>query len=190
MKKSIKIFLFFLLLIIVNKSVYSQPTLVLNTTSRPPISNLTQTGFADLIVGEALKRVGYGLEVVHMPAERALLNANMGLDDGGLLRVDGLQKKYHNLIQVPEPLLIINMVLFSKNYPTFKVDGWNSIESHSLAIISGWKIMEKNFGQYNNTIDIIKTDGLKQSLELLSKDRIDFSAYSKWAGLHYLKKVN
>lgn len=170
--------------------VFSQQTIVLNTAFGSPISNETQTGFADLVVAEAFKRIGYKLETVRLPAERALINANKGIDDGDLLRVAGLQKKYPNLIQVPESIMIIDMVLFSKNYPTFIVDGWKSMSNQSLAIISGWKIMEKNFSQLGDKISIIKTDNAQQSFTLLKKGRVDFIAYSNWSGLGYLKKNN
>ncbi len=179
-----------LFIILFFQPAFSQQTIVLNTAFGSPISNESQTGFADLVVAEAFKRIGYKLETVRLPAERALINANKGIDDGDLLRVAGLQKKYPNLIQVPESIMIIDMVLFSKNYPTFIVDGWKSMSNQSLAIISGWKIMEKNFSQLGDKISIIKTDNAQQSFTLLKKGRVDFIAYSNWSGLGYLKKNN
>lgn len=166
---------------------HSVQTLVLNTAVSGPVSNESQTGFADKVVAEALRRIGYKLETVRMPAERALINANRGIDDGDLLRVAGLQKKYTNLIPVPESLMVIDMVLFSKSRPDFKVEGWDSVASYSLAIISGWKIMEKNFDKLADKVEIIKTDSAEQSFTLLVKNRVDFMAYSNWSGLFYLK---
>ncbi|HED34364.1 MAG TPA: transporter substrate-binding domain-containing protein [Gammaproteobacteria bacterium] len=169
---------------------HSMQTLVLNTAVGAPVSNESQTGFADKVVGEALRRIGYKLQTVRMPAERALINANRGIDDGDLLRVAGLQKKYTNLVAVPEPVMNVDIVLFSKNQPDFKVAGWDSVASYSLAIISGWKIMEKNFGKLGDKVEMIKTDNAEQSFTLLIKDRVDFVAYSSWSGLNYLKKRN
>ncbi len=183
-------FFIVLLFISFSHSALSQQTIVLNTAFGSPVSNESQTGFADLAVAEAFRRIGYQLETVRLPAERALINANRGIDDGDLVRVAGLQKKYTNLIQVPEPVMIVDMVLFSKNKPSFIVNGWESVASHSLAIISGWKIMEKNFGKLGNKVEIIKTDNAEQSFTLLAKDRVDFIAYSNWSGLGYLKAHN
>jgi len=165
----------------------SQPTIVLNTAFGPPVSSNSQIGFGDQVLGEAFRRIGYKLVTVRMPAERALINANRGIDDGELARVSGLQKKYPNLIQVPETFLTVDMVLYSKNHPDFKVTGWDSVASHSVAIISGWKIMEKNFAKLGNRVEIIKTDSPEQSFSLLQNDRVDFIAYSNWSGLGYLK---
>ncbi len=184
--KSLFVFLF----IFFSQSIFSQETIVLNTAFGSPVSNESQTGFADLVVAEAFKRIDYKLETVRLPAERALINANRGIDDGDLARVAGLQKKYTNLIQVPESVMTIDMVLFSKNMPSFEVTGWDSVVSHSLAVISGWKIMEKNFGKLGDKVEIIKTDNAEQSFTLLAKDRVDFIAYSNWSGLGYLKAHN
>lgn len=179
--------------LLVNAPVLSQPatqTIVLNTAFGPPVSTDQQTGFGDVVLREAFKRIGYKLETLRLPAERALINANMGIDDGDLLRVAGLQKKYTNLIQVPEKVMTIDMVLFSKNQPSFVVDGWESMASHSLGVITGWKIMEKNFGRLGKRVEIIKTDNPEQLFTLLAKDRVDFVAYSNWSGLGYLKRNN
>jgi len=181
--------LFFFLCLLVSTPVLSQ-TIVLNTAFGSPVSNDAQTGFADVVLSEAFRRIGYTLETQRLPAERALINANQGIDDGDLLRVAGLQKKYTNLIQVPEKIMAIDMVLFSKNEPSFVVNGWESVASHSLAIITGWKIMEENFGRLGNQIEIIKTDNAEQLFTLLAKDRVDFIAYSNWSGLGYLKAHN
>jgi len=179
-----------LFFILFSHSALSQPTIVLNTAFGPPVSNATQTGYGDQVLREAFKRIGYQLETVRLPAERALINANRGIDDGELARIGGLQKKYPNLIQVPETFLTVDMVLYSKNYPDFIVDGWDSVASHSLAIISGWKIMEKNFAKLGDRVEIIKTDTPEQSFSLLKNDRVDFIAYSNWSGLGYIKTHN
>jgi len=169
---------------------FSQQTIVLNTAFGPPVSNESQTGFGDRVMAEAFRRIGYRVETVRLPAERALINANRGLDDGDMARVAGLQKKYPNLIQVPESFLIVDMVLYSKKHPSFTVTGWDSVASHSLAIISGWKIMEKNFSRLGDQVEIIKTDNAEQSFALLQSDRVDFIAYSNWSGLGYMKQHN
>lgn len=179
-----------LVFIFFSAPVFSQQTIVLNTAFGPPVSNAAQTGFGDQVMAEAFKRIGYQVEIVRLPAERALINANRGIDDGDLARIGGLQKKYPNLIQVPETFLTVDMVLYSKNHPEFTVTGWDSVASHSLAIISGWKIMEKNFAKLGDRVEIIKTDTPEQSFSLLENDRVDFIAYSNWSGLGYIKKHN
>ncbi len=179
----------FLFCLLFSSPIFSK-TIVLDTAFGPPVSNDEQTGFADVVLAEAFKRMGYQLKTLRLPAERALINANLGIDDGDLLRVAGLQKKYKNLIQVPERIMTIDMVLFTKREPEFVVNGWQSMASHSLGIITGWKIMEKNFAKLGNRVEIIKADNVEQLFILLNKDRVDFVAYSNWSGLAYLKEHN
>ena len=170
-------------------STFSQ-TIVLGTAFGAPVSNETQTGFGDVVLAEAFRRIGFEFESLRLPAERALINANQGIDDGELLRVAGLQEKYSNLIQVPEKVLSVDLVLFTKNHPEFIVKGWESMATHSLAIITGWKIMESNFSKLGGQSELIKTDNAMQLFTLLEKGRVDFIAYSSWSGLDYLKQHN
>ncbi len=161
-------------------------TLVLNSAFTYLLSNKNQTGFVDSIVKEALKRIGYELESIHLPAERALLNANAGIDDGDLLRIGGLQKIYPNLIQVPEKIMDMEFVVFSQ-HRSFPVFGWQSLKPWSVAIITGWKILEQNI---TDTAELTKVKNADLLFTLLLKDRTDMIVYSRWLGLAYIKKHN
>jgi len=166
----------------------AQKKIVLNTAFSSPISNLQQTGYADLILTEAFKRIGYELETIHIPAERALINSNSGIDDGDLVRINGLQKKYHNLRQVTEKILNEDFVLITRKYPDFKVTDWQSLKSHSIGIITGWKILETSLSRLGSQVDVISTDNIDQLFSLLDKDRVDFIFYTRWSGLEFIKK--
>jgi len=174
------------LLFLLSPASFAEQTIVINTAFRNPISNDTQTGFADKVLGEAFRRMGYKLETVRLPAERALINANKGIDDGDLLRINGLQKKYPNLIQVPGKIMDMDVMLFTRNKPSFKIRGWKSIAFHSVSIITGWKIFEINLGQQAN---IMKMDNVSQIFTMLKKNRTDFAGYERWSGLGYLKSI-
>jgi len=165
-------------------TLLAKEILVLNTAFTSPLSTEAQTGFADVVVGEALRRIGYGMESVQLPAERALINANAGIDDGDLLRVDGLQKTYPNLIQVPEKIIDLEFVVYTKNRE-FPVRGWASLKPYSVGIITGWKILEKNITE---TAELTKVKNADQLFTLLLKDRVDAVVYSRWVGLDNIKQ--
>ena len=76
--------------------------LVLNDINEPPYTNTERTGFLDIIATEAFRRAGLELRLVKLPAERALLLANNGIEDGDLTRIPGLETQYPNLIRVPQ----------------------------------------------------------------------------------------
>jgi len=162
----------------------AKETLVLNTAFTSPLSNDEQTGFVDIIVNEALGRTGFGLESVRLPAERALINANAGIDDGDLLRTAGLQKAYPNLIQVPEKVIDLEFVVFTKR-EAFEVTDWDSLKPYSVAIVTGWKILERNI---TAAADLAKVKNVNQLFTMLSKDRVDTIVYSRWTGLGYIKQ--
>ncbi len=158
--------------------------LVLNTAFTHLLSNKKQTGFVDNIVNEALNRIGYDLESVHLPAERALINANAGIDDGELLRIAGLQKIYPNLIQVPEKIMDMEFVAFTRHVP-FPTSNWQSLKPWSVAIITGWKILEQYITE---TAELTKVKNVDLLFKLLLKDRTDVIVYSRWIGLAYIKQ--
>lgn len=164
--------------------VFAQKTLVLNTAFTSPLSNDTQSGFVDFVVGEALRRIGFGLESVRLPAERALINANAGIDDGDLLRIAGLRKTYPNLIQVPEKVIDLEFVVFTK-HAKFPVAGWRSLKPYSVAIITGWKILERNI---TGAAELTKVKNVNQLFTILLKDRVDIIVYSRWVGLGYINQ--
>ena len=172
---------------LISQPSFSQETIIINSGFSSPISTNTQTGFGDLVLKEAYRRIGHKVETVRMPAERALINANLGIDDGDLLRIDGLEKKYPNLIKVPEKIMDMDVMLFTKNLRSFKVNGWSSVENHSVSIITGWKVFEKNLGE---GVKVIKTDNVSQMFTLLLKDRADFVGYERWAGLGHISDNN
>jgi len=158
--------------------------LVLNAAVSDPLSNDEQTGFVDRLVGTALRRLNYRLESVHIPAERALIIANDGISDGEMLRIAGLQKNYPNLIQVPEKLIDLEFVAFTRN-KLLRITGWQDLAARPAAIITGWKIFERNIPA---TTELVTVKNVDQLFTLLLKDRTEVILYSRWSGLAYIRK--
>lgn len=173
-------------LIIVPGQLLAQETLVLNTAFTPPLANNAQTGFLNIVIGEALNRIGYDMEAVRLPAERALINANAGIDDGDLSRIAGLQKIYPNLIQVPEAVLDVEFVVFTMD-AEFSSQGWQSLKPYSVAYITGWKILERNIME---TAKLTRVKNAEQLFTMLVKKRVDVIIYTRWSGLGYIEEHN
>ena len=143
-----------------------------------------QQGFIDLVVSEALARLGYQLKVSHLPAERALINANIGIDDGDLNRIGGLEKVYPNLIQVPERTFYMEFAAFSRK-ANFSTTDWNSLKPYTVGIITGWKVLERSIPP---KVLLTKVKNAEQLFNLLENNRIDVILYGKWQGLHYIQE--
>ncbi len=95
-----------LLSLAISTNVLASDKMVIGTGLKPPlVSSETAPGFLDTLAKEVFHRLGIELEVIILPAERALINANNGIEDGNLLRIKGLEKQYPNLIRVPEKMM-------------------------------------------------------------------------------------
>ena len=167
------------------QTVTAEPIIKLNTTGQKPLNTGNQMGFMDEVAGEAFRRMGYTLQTVQLPAERGLKNANRGIVDGEMSRIKGIDKKYPNLIRVPEKIMDWEFVAFSYN-PITLAGGWNDLSGKSVSHINGWKLLETNIP---TTAEITKTSNADNLFNLLRKRRTDFSIYERWGGRYLLNKM-
>lgn len=164
--------------LVLNNPTAPPRVLVLNDVNEPPFTTEASDGFLDVIAREAFRRAGVELRLIKLPAERALLDANAGVEDGDLTRIAGLEKQYPNLVRVPEKLIDWIFTAFSKNR-AIRSD-WPAIRQHTVGHIKGWKIYEQNLAGARSTIAV---DDSEQLFRLLVLDRIEIALYSHWMGL-------
>lgn len=156
------------------------PALTLATGSREPlVSSSGRPGFAEELVREALRRIGHDLRVVPLPVERALMNANAGIEDGDLYRAAGFEKDYPDLVQVPQPLLDQDFVAVARD-PSVQVRGWPDLARYSVAYVTGNKILERRLQGFTN-VTSVRDNALL--FGLLANDRVDVALINRWVGL-------
>jgi polar amino acid transport system substrate-binding protein len=160
-----------------------RPVLVLNDTNDPPLTTADRNGFIDVVAGEAFRRIGFELRLVKLPAERGLINANAGIEDGDLLRIAGLEKQYPNLVRVPEKLVDWEFMAFSKD-PSI-ASNWAAIRRRSVGLIKGWKIYEQHMAGAER---VTTADDPAQLFRLLDLDRIEVALYIRWMGLALIRQ--
>jgi|APSaa5957512622_1039677.scaffolds.fasta_scaffold44449_1 polar amino acid transport system substrate-binding protein len=160
------------------------PKLVLNTSYTAPITAPDKTGALDLFYQELFKRLGWDFEIQYLPAERALTNANRGIDDGDVCRIFGLEKKYPNLIRVPEVLMQYEHVIFTRKFD-FKVTGPDDLKPHDVGVVKGWKIIEWNT---KTARSVTLVDDGTQLFGMLADDRIDLGIIERMTGMMLAKK--
>lgn len=161
------------------------PTLVLNDANSAPFTNDTGTGLVDVVAREAFRRAGLQLKLIRLPAERALLNANAGIDDGEVSRIAGMEKAYPNLIPVPEKLVDHHFVAFTRN-AKLKYATWDNIAPFSIGYIRGYKIIESNL---RPEVKTTTANDAEQLLTMLDKGRVDIAIYRRWEGIALAKKM-
>lgn len=161
------------------------PTLVLNDANSAPFTNEEGTGLVDVVAREAFRRAGLKLKLIRLPAERALLNANAGIDDGEVSRIAGMEKAYPNLIPVPEKLVDHHFVAFTRN-AKLKHATWDSVAPFSIGYIRGYKIIESNLRPETKTTT---ANDAEQLLTMLDKGRVDIAIYRRWEGIALAEKL-
>lgn len=157
--------------------------LVLNTTGQPPLNTKEQTGFLDRVAIEAFSRIGLEVTTIRIPAERGLLNVNAGIDDGEMMRVSGLQNIYPNLLLVPEKMIDLDFVAFSK-FDISLDKGWESLKPFSIAIVNGWKILEQNVPK---SAELTSVNHPLQLFDMLEKGRAELIIYERYGGQEILR---
>jgi polar amino acid transport system substrate-binding protein len=162
----------------------SAQTLRINDTNSAPLTTPAGDGFLDIIAGTAFSRAGVELKLIKLPAERALINANSGIDDGDLVRIKGLEKQYPNLIRVPEKLIDWEFVGFSKQVDL--PSRWPKVREHVVGHITGWKIYEQRLQGAPHVVTAIDPE---QLFYLLKRDRIEIALFARWMGQAYIEKL-
>lgn len=166
--------------LLASRPAQAQP-LVLNTDGAPPHARADGTGFEDRIVAEAFRRVGVTVKLVMLPSERCLQNANQGIDDGNYVRIAGLEKLYPNLVMVPEPVSEFVFTAFTRA-PGLMVSGWNDLRQRQVAIVTGWKIVERALAGAPNLKTVRDEEAL---FALLDKGRAEVVV----GGLHSGREI-
>lgn len=161
-------------------------SLVFNTGTRDPYTTDDNTGFLNQVVKEMFARLDIEAEViVYQASARALQNANEGIDDGASLRVAGLERKFPNLVRVPEVLIENDFVAYSLG-KTLDTKDWSTLAPYEISYILGWQIFQNNLRDHTHTL---RAKDAEQMFALLKNDRTEFILYERWQGLWRAKAL-
>lgn len=153
------------------------PTIVLGVPQ-----NTLDSGVSAVVLREAYWRLGYRVEVLNLPAERALLMSNRGEVDGELQRIAGLGSAYPNLVQVLPAINSLEATAFSHNRAIALTD-WESVRPYRLGIIRGIKFSEISTEGMNREI----INDYPNAFEMLRLDRVELVLAARLNGRYYLR---
>ena len=114
----------------------------INVAASWPLHSADGKGLVDRVLRQAARRARLRFELQALPAERSLRNANAGLDDGDGPRVFEMDQIFPALVRVPEPLVTYDFVAVTRE-PALQVQRWEDLAGRHVAIIRGWKIVER-----------------------------------------------
>lgn len=164
----------------------AQAPLTLATGSREPlVSAPGRPGFVEELAREAFRRVGHELRVLQLPHERALANANAGVEDGDLFRAAGFEREYPNLVQVPVALMDQDFVAMTLRQD-LEVRDWGDLAGLSVAFVIGNKIIERKLRDHRGATTVRSNELL---LGLLAAGRTDVIVINRWVGLHAARQA-
>jgi polar amino acid transport system substrate-binding protein len=163
---------------------YGDEPLRMVTGADKPLVLPNEKGFLQLVSKEAFKRIGKDITIQNLPPARAIQQVNRGQSDGDLLRIQGLETEFPNLVIVPEKISEYTFVAFTlKDKHT--INGWDSFHSHKHSYLRGWKFYENNILTSSKSI---VADSPKQLMNLLKRGRVDIILFSKWSGFWWGSK--
>jgi len=148
----------------------------------PPLAGTVDgSGFLERVVREAFRRAGIEIQIDAIPAERALINVNAGIDDLDLSRASGFEDQYPNLVRVPEKTMDFDFVAFiPASSISFQTDHWASLKDRTVAFVTGWKIFERNVVQTRETV---RASSIASLFEILRQNRTEAVLLERWQGL-------
>ncbi|WP_031484799.1 substrate-binding periplasmic protein [Maridesulfovibrio frigidus] len=179
----------YLVLLIILNFLFTMPavagTTSMSFTTGDPLNDNRTKAMEELLT-ICFERMGIKIDVMPMPSERSLYNANAGTQDGNFLRTEGISKSYPNLIKVPEPFFANTIVAFSHN-KNIKIDGWKSLLPYRVAWVKGWKNCERELSTAKSVTQVRNEKALFLFLE---KKRADVGVFGLHTGSVMLKKLN
>jgi len=161
------------------------PVFRLNSGSPESLSNETGDGFYNQISAEIFKRLDIKLSFIRLPSKRSLMHANTGIDDGNISRIKGMEKKWPNLIRVPESVMIWEFTAYSLANDV-KINGWKSLNKYTIGHVRGWQIYEKKAAGAKK---VIKAKDARQLFELLRSGRIDIALFERAQAPYWFNKL-
>lgn len=150
-----------------------------------PFARPDGSGFEDRVAREIYRRLGIEVEITSAPSARALVLLNEGHEDGSLARNPGMSERFPNLLQFSEHALTREYVVFAKRRD-IEPDGWQSLQPYDVAIVNGWKILERNI---TGTRSMTKAADGEHLFRLLQNDRVDLVVFNRWGGLQLVKDL-
>lgn len=167
-------------------STGGETRLALNSTFSAPITSPAGDGFLDLLYAELFDRLDIDFEIQLLPGERALRNADAGIDDGDVCRIAGLDEQYTNLRRTGEAVLEYRMTVFSRRHD-FPVTGPESLLPYELGFLGGWKILEEVTAGHPRRVMLDNTD---QLFLMLAHDRLDLVLVDRIMGLQAIERLD
>jgi len=135
------------------------------------------------VVREAYNRLGYEIDIHWYKGVEALNKSNSGDTDAELQRIDGLSKKFPNLIQISIPINFLQGSVFTVGQ-SIEILSWHSLEPYKIGIVDG--IIFAKQGTAGMDVKVAKS--YPELFSFLKTGQVDVAVMPRINGLHKIKK--
>lgn len=173
-----------LLLSITTPLCSAETQLHITTGFTSPVSD-----FYHSVLTEADKRltdIAISFEV--LPAERSLMLANQGINDGECCRIPAvITPEYKNLVAINESFFSARFSAFGKEQTT-PINRFEDLKPFAVGTVEGWKIAVIKVKEVKPAeVHIVTTP--EQLFQMLDQDRLDYGVVGYLSGLHSMSKL-
>mgnify|MGYP006291966477 CR=1 FL=1 len=159
-----------LLVSLVLPATVGADTFILNSSYSPPYSTEDHNGILDRILREAFSRLGHEVEFRNLPAERALVDADAGIADGVVARIEGVDAMYPNLVRVASATIPSRDFVAFSGPEVPNISSWRELSPYNITFVRGWKIIETSVPRSKSAIPV---DSTERAFSLLARGRVD-----------------
>ena len=132
---------------------------------------------------EAYRRIDVEVEFRGFEAAEALKVSSSGQTGAELQRIDGVQRRYPTLIQVPIPINYIQGMAVSKKY-NFPVLGWHSLQPYKIGIVKGIIFAERG----TEGMDVKVAETYPELIQWIDEGKVDVGVMPRISGLDALNQ--
>ena len=127
------------------------------------------------ILKSAYASLGVESKFTPLPSSRSLVSANSGLTHGEIARIQGMNKKYANLVQVP--IAIMTSGIYALSLHKRAIIGWEGVSTQKVAYRRGIQIIKNELDKHHIQSDVVNKD--RELMLFLLRKRTDLILQDK-----------
>ena len=158
----------------------------LSNATLPPVTTPEGNGYLDRVLAETFRRAELEFVIRDVPPARGLAQANAGILDGDVARIDVPSRLFPNLLRVPEPIIdVVFAGLHTRD--DVVVENVEDFERYRVGYVRGWKIAELMFADVDSALPVRRP---AQLLDMLEAGRIDLAFLTVAPARHLARSRN
>ncbi len=178
------IWLLLLPLLLATGALHAETRLHITTGFTPPVSDFFESVLGEL--DQLMPKVSITFEV--LPAERSLILANQGINDGECCRIaDVIQAEYGKLLPVESSFFSARFNAFGKIKRP--INSFEDLKPYTVGSVEGWKIAVNKVNEINAKETHIVTTP-EQLFQMIKENRLDYGVVGHLSGLQTIHSLN